>query len=219
MSVTASERQALARAAASVRWWPAALTLLVVGGAYAFMSDRLTLGPPWALLVLVLVVLAGVRVLRWRQQHLAYRWLALSMLAVVTGAISISALFLVGSLLSNRAQAAGLLLDAGLLWVSNILVFAVWYWEIDGGGPARRVMGPHCSTDFAFPQQQMGGDLAADWKPDLMDYLFLAFNTSTAFSPTDTLVLARRTKALMMVQSLISLVTIAVLAARAINTL
>lgn len=101
----------------------------------------------------------------------------------------------------------------------NILAFAVWYWEIDGGGPARRHPGRHSSTDFAFPQQQDDDGLVEGWSPGFVDYLFLAFNTSIAFSPTDTLVLSRRAKLLMMAQALISLVVLAVLAARAINTL
>jgi hypothetical protein len=127
--------------------------------------------------------------------------------------------FLVGSLLRGRAQAGYLLLDAALLWVSNVLTFALWYWEIDGGGPAHRHMGADCPSDFVFPQKVAGGTASEGWVPEFIDYVFLAFNTSTAFSPTDTMVLARRAKVLMMLQSVISLVTIAVLAARAINTL
>ena len=173
-----------------IRWWPALLAFLVLGVIYALVSASLTVGPPGLLL------------------------------GVVTLAVSVSAVFLLGSLLRGRTQAADLLRDAALLWFSNVLTFALWYWEIDGGGPAYRHMhkdlGPRCSTDFVFPQMTVQ---QTDWRPDFVDYLFLAFNTSTAFSPTDTLVLARRSKLLMMLQSLISLITIAVLAARAINTL
>ena len=217
--MTTAEHQALVRGAARVRWWPAALALLALGVAYALVSDRLTLGPPWLLLAFLLVVLVGLRVLRWQEMHHARRWVALSMLGVVTVAVGVSAIFLVGALLRGRAQAGDLLRDAALLWLANILTFALWYWETDGGGPAQRHMQGVCSSDFVFPQTATGGQAAADWRPDFLDYLFLAFNTSTAFSPTDTMVLARRAKVLMMLQSLISLVTIAVLAARAINTL
>jgi uncharacterized membrane protein len=113
-----------------------------------------------------------------------------------------------------------LLQGAALIWVANVLTFAVWYWEIDGGGPARRHRAAHEPTDFLFPQVAAADpELAKGWSPRFVDYVFLAFNTSTAFSPTDTLVLSRRAKALMMIQSLISLLVIAVLAARAINTL
>jgi uncharacterized membrane protein len=136
-------------------------------------------------------------------------------LGVATVAVGISAVYLLQSLLRGQTQAGDLLRDAALLWASNVLVFALWYWELDGGGPAHRHHGQH---DFLFPQMTIQHK-ANEWTPEFLDYLFLAFNTSTAFSPTDTMVLARRAKVLMMVQSLISLVTIAVLAARAINTL
>ena len=200
------------------RWWPAALGLFALGLAYAFVSASLTLGPPWLLLAVLAVGYAGVWVMRWRGLWVARRYSAVLMLGVATIAVGVSAVFLLGSLLNGRTEAGALLRDAALLWGSNVLVFALWYWELDGGGPAKRHhhMGPQCSTDFVFPQTTIQ---KADWVPEFVDYLFLAFNTSTAFSPTDTMVLARRAKLLMMLQSLISLVTIAVLAARAINTL
>src|SRR5207245_2439240 len=102
---------------------------------------------------------------------------------------------------------------------SNLLTFALWYWEVDGGGPAHRHATRCGSSDFAFPQRVIGDQQDAAWVPEFVDYVFLAFNTSTAFSPTDTMVLARRAKLLMMYQSILSLITIAVLAARAINTI
>lgn len=104
--------------------------------------------------------------------------------------------------------------------IANVLTFALWYWDIDGGGPAHRHPGRHASSDFAFPQQQLDDDgLVEGWSPGFIDYLFLAFNTSTAFSPTDTIVLSRHAKVLMMLRSSISLVVIGILVARAINTL
>ena len=201
-----------------IRWWPALLALLVLGVAYALVSASLTLGPPWLLLAVIVVGVAAVRVARWREMWLVRRWLAVGLLGLATVAVGVSAVFLLASLLRGRTEAADLLRDAALLWFSNILTFALWYWETDGGGPAHRHMrkGPQCSTDFVFPQMAVQH---TEWMPEFVDYLFLAFNTSTAFSPTDTMVLARRAKVLMMLQSLISLVTIAVLAARAINTL
>ncbi len=108
---------------------------------------------------------------------------------------------------------------AALLWVINVATFAVWYWEIDGGGPAQRRRQEHRSEDFLFPQMNLGDKSARDWSPGFLDYLFLAFNTSTAFSPTDTAVLSRRAKVLMMVQALLSLLILAVLVSRAINAL
>jgi hypothetical protein len=214
-----TDRQALARAASRVRWWPAWLAFLGLGIVYALVSQRLTIGPSWALLVVVVITGLGAQLMRRRGAMQATRWLALAGLTVATVAVSVSATFLMGSLLYRSAGSIDLLRDAALLWLSNVLTFALWYWETDAGGPTRRHAALKGSTDFAFPQAVVPGVSTTVWIPEFLDYLFLAFNTSTAFSPTDTLVLARRAKVLMMYQSLISLVTIAVLAARAINTL
>jgi hypothetical protein len=118
-----------------------------------------------------------------------------------------------------------LLKSAAALWVTNILVFASWYWRLDGGGPtARELRGVHTDGAFLFPQMTLDQQAKVAmgeqcWNPGFVDYLFLAFNTSTAFSPTDVPVLSRWAKLLMMIQSLISLATIALLAARAVNIL
>jgi hypothetical protein len=112
-----------------------------------------------------------------------------------------------------------LLRDAALLWVINVATFAVWYWEIDDGGPEQRHREEYVSADFLFPQMNRGDKTARAWSPGFLDYLFLAFNTSTAFSPTDTAFLSRRAKVLMMVQALASLLILAVLVSRAINAL
>ena len=213
------EEQRLARAASNVRWWPAALALLVLGGAYALVSDRLRVGPPWWLLVLAIAFVVGARVLRWRGFMRATHWLAVGTLAAITVAITVSAGYLVDALLRHTAEGAELLRGGGLLWAANVLTFALWYWELDGGGPSHR-HATHCgSSDFAFPQKVLGDGSDPRWMPEFVDYVFLAFNTSTAFSPTDTMVLARRAKMLMMYQSVVSLVTVVVLVARAINAL
>ncbi len=116
-----------------------------------------------------------------------------------------------------------LLLCAGVLWVSNILVFASWYWRLEAGGPHQRNLARgHTDGAFLFPQMTMRPQLKVaageeDWEPNFIDYLFLAFTTNTAFSPTDTPVLSRWAKVLMMAQSMMSLLIIALLAARAVN--
>jgi uncharacterized membrane protein len=150
--------------------------------------------------------------------HLA-RLLGLGLVSLVTVAVIISVFLLISSLLSGQTPAQELLQDAALLWVINVVTFAVWYWEIDGGGPAQRRQEGHVSEDFLFPQMNFDSKSARTWSPGFLDYLFLAFNTSTAFSPTDTAFLSRRAKVLMMVQALLSLLIIAVLVSRAINTL
>jgi hypothetical protein len=206
-------------AMASVRWWPAALAFLVLGIAYALVSDRLTVGPRWALLVLVVVAVVGVRILRWRGMIRATRLVVFGALGIVTLALTISAGFLVEALIDHSLDALTLLVSGVLLWASNILTFALWYWEVDGGGPAHRHATGCGSTDFAFPQRVLNEPALAHWMPDFVDYLFLAFNTNTAFSPTDTMVLERRAKLMMMYQSVLSLTTIVVLVARAINAI
>jgi len=218
---TEFKRDRLVVAAAYVQWWPSALTLLVIGMIYALLSDQLTLGPPWELLVVVLLTLPAARVTRWRGLWRARRYLVLGSLGIVSASVTVSAAFLVRELIARKADPIELLEDAALIWLSNVLTFALIYWEVDGGGPAHRHAAKRASTDFAFPQNVLADDPAdpRGWMPDFLDYLFLAFNTSTAFSPTDTMVLARRAKALMMWQSIVSLITIVVIAARAINTI
>lgn len=213
------ERERLLHAAAQVRWWPAAIAFLIVGLIYAVLPDSLTIGPPWVLLLVVVLGLAGSRAMRWRGMIHPRRYVVLAALGVVSIAVTASAVFLINSLVSRVAQAETLLRDAAVLWLANVLTFALVYWETDGGGPAHRHASGCGSTDFAFPQRVLDEPEAETWSPEFVDYLFLAFNTSTAFSPTDTMVLARRAKGLMMWQSVVSLVTIAVLAARAINTI
>jgi uncharacterized membrane protein len=132
---------------------------------------------------------------------------------------------LVAALPSRRQTPLALLESAAVLWIVNILVFASWYWRLDGGGPtARELRGTHTDGAFLFPQMTLTPETKSEmgeetWTPAFVDYLFLAFNTSTAFSPTDVPVLSRWAKGLMMLQSLISLATIALLAARAVNIL
>ena len=159
-------------------------------------------------------------VLRSRGLHGWTHALALILNGILTLVVASSAGLLPYRLSAGTEQALSLLRDAGLVWGTNIVVFALWYWNLDAGGPARRHPGKHASQDFSFPQQQQDDDgLVEGWSPGFLDYLFLAFNTFTAFSPTDTLVLSRQMKVLMMLQSLISLIVVAVLAARAINTI
>ena len=195
------------------------MALLVLGGVYALISARFTVGPPWLMLGILAAGASVMLILQRRGRLRERRLLALGLMVLVTIAIALSAAFLLMALIGGRAQAEGLLASAALLWISNLLAFALWYWEVDGGGPHRRRPGPDASSDFLFPQVMAGGDHVTRWSPEFLDYVFLAFNTSTAFSPTDTMVLARRAKVLMMLQSVISLCTIVVFAARAINTL
>ena len=204
---------------------PVFLALLAIGGIYWVISDRFALGPPWLMFAIAVVVIIIFVIAIELQKFVLRRSAGLLLLGVVTLAEAVSTSGLVTSVVlaaSKQAQTAptdalALLRDSALLWLVNVLTFAFWYWELDGGGPARRNRHGYTSQDFVFPQVQCEQD--DHWRPHFIDYLFLAFNTSTAFSPTDTLVLSKRAKLLMMVQAADSLVLLAIIAARAVNTL
>lgn len=199
--------------------WPAVVALLAIGALYAVLSDSLTLGPRAFLLALVAVLLVPLMTAHLRGSHRLARGFGFGVVGLVTIAVVASTFLLVSLALSEGTSAPALLRDAALLWGINVVTFAVWYWETDGGGPAQRLREGHRSEDFVFPQMNLDGDAARAWSPGFLDYLFLAFNTSTAFSPTDTAVLSQRAKVLMMMQALLSLVILAVLVSRAINAL
>jgi hypothetical protein len=203
--------------------WPAAVAVLATAMLYLSVPERLTAGPSWLLLVVICILLAAtIAVHRAGKAELGFR-LGLLLSSVMTAAMIWSLSALVAGLPAKRESPPELLRAASALWLSNILVFASWYWRLDAGGPHRRdLRQSHSDGAFLFPQmteRTRANPGVRSWKPGFMDYLFLAFNTSTAFSPTDTPVLSRWAKALMMIQSLVSLGTIAILAARAINIL
>jgi hypothetical protein len=158
-------------------------------------------------------------------QHQLNQTLGYILNGVITLAMIASLGFLIDALTEHAVNPRELLRSAAALWFTNIIVFASWYWRLDGGGPHERARLPgHADGAFLFPQMTMdpAAKLAAgehEWEPNFVDYLFLAFNTSTALSPTDVPVLSRWAKALMMIQALISLVVIVLLAARAVNIL
>lgn len=205
--------------------WPAMVALAAVGGLYYALPPALTLGPRW-LLIAVITVLTIPNLLLIRQGMLRISQIFgyLSSL-VVTISLLISLTLLVRALPSHVEQPSALLRSAIALWLTNVIVFAVWYWRLDAGGPRGREVSPgHAKGSFLFPQMLIpdalrGSMCANEWSPTFVDYLFLAFNTSAALSPTDTAVLSRWAKCLMMVQSIISLTVVALLAARAVNIL
>lgn len=200
--------------------WPATVGLLVVGLLLALASTQLGLGPLLVPLFVILVLAIPLTLASMRERHAVRRRLGIIALGILTVAVAASAVFLVRQLIFGAIGAHGLLGGSAAIWAANLGTFALWYWEIDGGGPSERRRDGHVSTDFLFPQMQVGdGTQTGGWWPGFLDYLFVAFNASSAFSPTDTLILSRRAKVLMMIQSLVSLVTVVVIAARAINTL
>jgi hypothetical protein len=198
---------------------PTAFVFLAIGLVYQVVSARRTLGPPWLLLALVLAMLVVMGIAEYRGLRRVTRLVSVAVTTAITLAVAFSATFLVVQALESRADPFNLLLDALVLWIANVLGFALWYWELDGGGPDRRLPHRYVSHDFVFPQRGLDDAVSAAWVPGLIDYLFLSFSTAMAFSPTDTAVLSRRAKLLMMAQTVISLLCVVVLAARALNAL
>jgi hypothetical protein len=184
-----------------------------------FLPERLRIGPNWLLLVIEVVALLPLVVsmlTRRRFSHFTLRVYALVLLGIVTLALAVSITLLIITLPTYK-QATNLLGSAAILWISNIIVFALWYWEIDGGGPVKRHQSGHQAADFMFPQQADGN--RGSWAPHFLDYVFLAFTGATALSPADTFPMTRSAKTLMMIEALLSLTIIVLLAARAVNIL
>jgi hypothetical protein len=217
--------QTIERKIAAEPRWPAVIALFAVVGLYLALPESLTVGPNWLLLVLVIALLAPTMVANRRGYHHLNQICGYLLLMVLTAAMIASLVLLIGALPDKKEAPKDLLKSAGALWVTNILVFASWYWRLDAGGPNQRdLRDVHQDGAFLFPQMAMDtqAKVAAGeqcWRPGFVDYLFLAYNTSTAFSPTDCPVLSRWAKLMMMTQSTISLTTISLLAARAVNIL
>lgn len=205
--------------------WPAIVAVVAVGGIYTALPDFLTFGPRWLYPSLVLALLLPTIVSHHTGRHRLNTLFGFLVDGLLTVGLIISVVLLIGALPAHTESPVALLLSAASLWITNILVFALWYWRLDAGGPHQRdKRAGHAEGAFLFPQMTMSEAALAeagqqDWSPNFVDYLFLAFNTSTAFSPTDVPVLARWGKILMMLQSLLSLLIIALLAARAVNML
>jgi uncharacterized membrane protein len=215
--------------------WNASLAVLAAVLLYVTLPPRLTIGPTWVAPVLVLVLLIPLSVFA-PHRHIETRrsrFASIILIAIVNFFNLASVLLLVAAFFRPERAALhqpGFLLRTGAqIWFTNILVFGLWFWELDGDGPEARA---HANTatefqnvDFLFPQMQMSiasggaGSSCIDpaWKPQFFDYLYLAFTNATAFSPTDVMPLSRQAKALMGAQAIVSLITIAIVLARAIS--
>jgi hypothetical protein len=182
--------------------WQADLAILVTLALYFWLPDRLTFGPSWLVPGLVLLLLVSI-VIVVPERHTAHvnwqRMLAIGKLAILSVANILSLIELVNSLLhSNKATGERLILEAIKIWLINVLVFALWYWLFDRGGPGDRIWPWGRRPDFVFPQMQMSTELASEhWTPNFIDYLYLSFTNSMAFSPTDTLPMTSWAKVLM----------------------
>jgi len=224
--MTQTNEQSGGRVTAGRSRWPALFALLALGCLYAALPASMLIGGSrWLLLAVISLLIVPVVVTYYRGAHTANQVLGFILNGVVTTAMVISLALLIRGLPLHLEQPQELLKSAAALWLSNILVFASWYWRLDAGGPHKRAQrADHSKGAFLFPQMTLPPERRhaaglQEWSPNFIDYLFLAFNTSTAFSPTDVPVLSRWAKVLMMLQSMISLLVIALLAARAVNIL
>jgi hypothetical protein len=205
--------------------WPAVLALFAVGGLRFALPPELALGPEWLPLTVITVLIIPIIISRRLGNHTMNEALGYLVTSIVTLDMLWSLGLLIRALPAHKVEPQKLLISAAALWIANILIFASWYWRLDGGGlHTREVRGVHTDGAFLFPQMTLDQTARREmgeqcWSPGFVDYLFLAFNTSTAFSPTDVPVLSRWAKVLMMIQSLISFTTVALLAARAVNIL
>jgi hypothetical protein len=199
--------------------WPAFVAMGADALIHFALPERFSLGPRWILFAVIFALLVPI-VFSFRiGRPDIVRILTFCAIGALTIALIGSLGLLIAGLPQHKDPPRTLLLSAVLLWITNILVFALWYWKLDAGGPLGREQ-PGARSSFLFPQMMRPPEERdAAWTLDFLDYLFLAFNTSTAFSPTDTAVLARWAKVMMMMQSMLSLAIIALLAARAVNVL
>ncbi|MFC9436452.1 hypothetical protein [Nocardia sp. NPDC057030] len=188
------------------------------------LPDRFLPEPEWLLpglegLLLVVVLVANP--VRIDREEKWFRWLGLALVGLLGVATAYSADRLVAGLIDGTLSddPARLLGSGGAVWLTNVVVFGLGYWEFDRGGPAARAHARKPLPDFMFVQMQSPELAGPDWEPQFMDYLYLSFTNATAFSPTDVMPMSRWAKAMMMVQSAISLILAALVIARAINVL
>ena len=202
--------------------WPASLALLTCVGLYVVLPNRLVIGPRWLIPALIILLLLPLSTRRHRHPDDSprVRHLTLTLITLVTLANVTSMVFLVRRLLDTSvSQGRALIYSAVSVWLTNIIIYGVWFWEIDRGGPTQRAAGSTAVYDLQFPQME-NPTLAPDgWEPRFTDYLYTSFANGTSFAPADAMPLSRRMKILFVSESMVSFVTIAVVAARAVNIL
>jgi uncharacterized membrane protein len=204
--------------------WPSSVAIIAMIGLQALLPDWLSVGPRWALPALEVLIIVVLMLANPGKMERGKPWLRILSLALITVAGLGNAWSVVWLVLDiarghDTGSAAELLASGGNVWLINMVTFAVWYWEFDRGGPRARALGVDPDPDFLFPQMTAPDMAPKDWEPEFLDYFFLAFTNSTAFSPTDTLPFSRGAKAAMLLQSALSLITAALVVARAVNAL
>ncbi len=199
--------------------------VLAIGAIYLALPSNLVVGPIWLLPTVIVVLLVPTVVSHRVGKYSLNRTLGMLINAITTAALIASVILLVRWLPGHRESPLQLLRSGGLLWLTNVIVFALWYWRLDGGGPTlRQKQRRFGSTSFLFPQMQIPHDerpefACAHWRARFVDYLFVAFTQSSTFGPTDAPLLARWAKILAMIQILVSLVIVILLISRAVGVL
>ncbi len=204
--------------------WPASLAIVVCAALNLVLPSRFTMGPAWLVPVLEGAILVPLSIAAPRRVADESRWsqiATVALIAIVNLANLVSLVLLIRQIVFNGKTVTGpeLLYSSIAIWVTNVIVVALWYWELDRGGPDERLRPEHAAPDFLFPQMATPGCTQPDWSPAFIDYLYVAFTNATAFSPTDTMPLTPWAKTLMLVQAAISLITVTLVAARAVNIL
>ncbi|HLY64264.1 MAG TPA: hypothetical protein VKU60_01925 [Chloroflexota bacterium] len=189
---------------------------------YVTLPERYAIGPVWLIPALEAVLLVGLTISaprRHPQEAATIRMAAIGLTAIISATNVVDLALLIDSLLhGSKTEGTQLIFAAIQIWLTNVAVFALWFWELDRGGPAQRLRDP-ADPDFLFPQMNTKGIGPEDWRPNFVDYLYVSFTNAMAFSPTDTLPLTHWAKMLMLGQSLASMLTVAFVAARAVNIL
>lgn len=202
--------------------WPASLALVACVGLYAALPHRLEAGPRWLVPILVALPIIPLSARRHRRPNDApwVRRLTLATISLVTIANVVSVVLLVRQLLEhNVVQGRALIFSAVAVWLTNVISFSLWLWEMDRGGPHVRASGVTRHPDVQFPQMENPSLAPDQWHPRFVDYLYTSLANGTSFAPADAMPLTVLAKTLFAAESLISFVTIAVVAARAVNIL
>jgi hypothetical protein len=205
--------------------WPPALVLLVTVFLLGVLPGRVKVIPFWVSCVAALVVIVTMSAVALTRGNI--RWLRTErgLIVVVSGVYIANTIAELADMVGivtlhfSAMSSYSLLSSSVAIWVANVLWFSLLFWQVDRGGPYGRACGFRPRHDWVFPQPPTPEDLPPDWQPEFLDYLFLAYNTATAFSPTDALPLTRRAKLLMLIESAISLMTMVIVLSRAISVL
>jgi hypothetical protein len=207
-------------------WWPVAVAIIVVAGLHVALPARYRVQPAWLLPAILLALLVALIIGdpgRIDRQRAWLRIVTSAVIAVITLANLLAAGRLVVEILTNNKLFAnhpgGLLAAGAVIWATNVIAFALWYWDLDRGGAAARAHHPYDNPAFVFPEMQHSDYVPATWVPRFVDYLSLAFWTATAISPTDISAIKPWAKLLMMMEAAGSIVLAALVIARAINVL